>query len=55
MLPMDGISMMTATTAPRLKSGMPPIILLYKVVATTLYRPPTDAGIPKSVKLRKNA
>ena len=30
MLPMDGMSMMTATTAPRLKSGMPKSVKLRK-------------------------
>ena len=55
MLPTEGSSIIMATTAPRLKSGMPPSIWLYSTVATTSYRPPTDAGMPKSVKLRKNA
>ena len=54
-LMMEGSSIIMATTAPLLKFGMEPSISLYSVVATTAYSPPTAAGIPKSVKLRKNA
>ena len=54
-LPIEGISIIIAITAPRLKSGIPPNIWLYNRVAITSYPPPTDAGIPKSVKHRKNA
>ena len=50
----EGISMAIATTAPRLKSGILPSISSYKSPAIVLTLPPTDAGIPKSVKLRKN-
>ncbi|WP_236023572.1 hypothetical protein [Bifidobacterium miconis] len=42
----DGMSMNTAITAPRLKFGMLPSIWLNSVIASTSYSPPTDVGMP---------
>ena len=50
----DGTSITIAITAPLLKLGIDPNISVYKNVDITLNSPPTDAGIPKSVKLKKN-
>ena len=55
MLNTDGSSITIATTLPLLKSGTLPSICVYRTLAMTSYFPPTDAGIPKSVKQRKNA
>ena len=52
-LKIDGKSIERAITAPLLKFGTLPSISLNNNVATTSYSPPIDAGIPKSVKLRK--
>ena len=45
--------MMTAIAEPDWKSGTAPIITMYSCVATTVYCPPIEAGIPKSVKDKK--
>ena len=45
--------MTMATTAPLLKLGRLPSISSYRTEATTSYCPPTEVGIPKSVKARK--
>ena len=53
MLITEGTSITRATTAPFPKSGTLPSISLYKTLAITSKSPPTEAGIPKSVKHRK--
>ena len=42
----EGMSMNTAITAPRLKFGMEPSIWLNRVMASTSYSPPTEVGMP---------
>ena len=48
-----GMIMTRATTAPFPKSGTLPSISVYSTLAITSNRPPTEAGMPKSVKHRK--
>ncbi len=55
MLTTEGISMTMATTAPPVEVGDAPQHLVVEDGGHHLIPPPTEAGIPKSVKHRKKA
>ena len=53
MLTTEGMIITSATTAPFPKLGTLPSISVYSTLAITSNCPPTEAGMPKSVKHRK--